>query len=702
MSRLAHYIVKYRKPIIALYLVLLIPSVWGYLNTGTDYDIAGFMPSDLESRMGNEILEEKFELSGIGLMLVKDKPVSEIRELVSDLQGIDGVDEVVWPGTYLDIAVPVDFWDEETRDRFVFNRDTVLLQVLFEEHARSPRTHRAVEQIHWLAEGFGDTVLGGEPSIVNEMQKKTEEEIFYYTGLAVLAILVVLTFAIRSYLDPWLLILSVGTAVVINMGSNYFLGEISFLTDSVAAAMQLGISLNYSIFLLHRFDEEKRKHSSLEKAMESAIKQTATAITTSGVTTISSFAALMVMQHGIGQDMGVVLAKGIFFSLLVTLTFLPGLLIAFNKQSADLQHRVMLPSFAPVGRFVVKARWVLLLLFFLVVYPSILGQGQVEYYYANENYLPDDAPAVKDTNYIRDTIEAEDFVFVVTEDKGDGFEYLLIHRLKEINEVGEISALTEQVDPALPEMIIPEEVVDEYKAKGYRYMQVFISDFEDEKESFAVVDNIRETTSRLHDEYYVAGETALNRDAAILSEIDATRIPIITMLSIGLIIGLSFKSLALPVILILVIQTSIWLNMSLVYLQDLTVSSLTPIMIGAIQLGATVDYAIYFTVRYRDNLTACGNRIEALRETIDQAGQSIFTSALTLFAATIGISQLATIVATVELTMIIGRGALISMGMIFLALPSLLITFDKVIRATTTGWPAVPYFGDKNNSESGK
>jgi len=700
MTRLARLVVKYRRPIMIFYLVLLIPSLLGYIHTGTDYDLMGYMPPELESRQGNEILEDKFELAGVGMLLVKDKAVYRIRELVSEVEALEGVDEVFWPDDFIDVTIPVDFWDEELRDRFIYNRDTMLLQVLFEESARSPKTHRAVEQINWIAADNEQIVFGGEPAIVNEIQEKTEEEIFYYLALAIVALLLVLTLSLRSYLDPWLFIFAVGTAVVINMGSNYFLGEISFLTDSVAAVMQLGISLNYSIFLMHRFEEEKSKHSSITEAMESAIAKTAAAITTSAITTISSFTALIFMEHGLGQDMGIVLAKGIFLSLVVTLTFLPGLLLTFNRIGMRLQHRILLPSFEPVARIMEKGRWVFLLLFFLLLYPSFWAQEQVSYYYAFEEYLPDDSPAVQDLEHITETIGAGDFVYIVTEDKGSALEYVLVGELKKIAEVDEIASLTEQADPAIPEMIIPVEVIEEYKTDGYRYLQVFVADVEDEEEIFAVVDDIRETTARIFDEYYVTGETALTRDMAIISERDSPRVLVITILSIALIIGISFRSFMLPLILILVIQTSIWINMGVVYFQDLTVSSLTPIMIGAIQLGATVDYAIYFTVRYRNNLDNCPSRIEAAGKTINETGRSIFTSALTLFAATIGISQMATVVATVELSAIIGRGALISMGMIFLGLPSLLLTFDKLIRPTTAGWPALPYASSKQDSST--
>jgi len=700
MARFAHLVVKYRRPIMIFYLVLLIPSFLGYIHTGTDYDLMGYMPPELESRRGNEILEDKFELAGVGMLLVKDKSVYRIRELVSEVEALEGIDEVFWPDDFIDLTIPIDFWDEQLRERFIYNQDTMLLQVLFEESARSPKTHQAVEQINWIIADNEQIVFGGEPAIVNEIQEKTEEEIFYYLALAIIALLLVLTLSLRSYLDPWLFIFAVSTAVAINMGSNYFLGEISFLTDSVAAVMQLGISLNYSIFLMHRFEEEKSKHTSITEAMESAIAKTAAAITTSAITTISSFTALVFMEHGLGQDMGIVLAKGIFFSLVVTLTFLPGLLLTFNRIGMRLQHRILLPSFEPVARIMEKGRWGFLLLFFFLLYPSFWAQEQVSYYYAFEEYLPEDSQVVQDLEHITETIGAEEFVYIVTEDKGSAREFALVGELRKIAEVDEIASLTEQADPAIPEMIIPVEVIEEYKTDGYRYLQVFVADVEDEEEIFAVVDDIRETTARIFDEYYVTGETALTRDMAIISERDSPRVLVITILSIALIIGISFRSFMLPLILILVIQTSIWINMGVVYFQDLTVSSLTPIMIGAIQLGATVDYAIYFIVRYRNNLDNCPNRIEAAEKTINETGRSIFTSALTLFAATIGISQMATVVATVELSAIIGRGALISMGMIFLGLPSLLLTFDKLIRPTTAGWPALPYASSKQDSST--
>ena len=685
MFNFGRFVVRYRKAIIALYLFLLIPSAIGYLTTSVNYDLLSYLPGHLNSKQGEEILEEEFAISELGLLMAKDKKNYEITGLIKELESVPGVDDIVWLGDYSDIFVPLDFIDPQITERFV-SGDTVLLQIQFRENARSAATNTAVVNIRDIIANDPDLYFGGEPAILVDMQAGIDKEIFFYTAIAVFMILLVLTLSSSLYLDPILFLTAVGVAIIINMGTNIFQGEISFITASIAAVMQLGISLDYAIFLMHRFEEEKENHGSTEEAMAATINKTAVTVASSAMTTIGGFAALMFMQNGIGSDMGLVLGKGIVVSLIVTLTFLPGLILTFHRFSSRYKHRVMLPSFKPLSGLIIKYRWAFVIIFLVIAIPAYLGQNKVDYYYSNTNFLPRDSQAAAATEEIMDQYGAVDVAYVITTDRGRQQESELVERIKNIENVDSVMAISEQVDMAIPDIIIPEEFLAEFKGGDYRNMMVFLTKVEDEQLLFATVDQIRDMAGTMFQEYYVAGPSALTRDMAALSQVDAPNVALVSVAAIGLIIALSLKSLTLPLVMVLAVQLAIWINISLLYYQDQTVSALTPIIIGAIQLGATVDYAILYTLRYRENIALQPGRIEAAKKTIEDTGRSILTSALILFSATFGISLIAGIKTTREMTMLIGRGALISMVVMFTLLPALLLIGDKIITSTTLGW----------------
>ena len=687
MAWLGNFVVKYRKAIIIAYLIILIPSIAGYILTQTNYDLLSYMPDALNSKQGEEVLESEFALSGMGLIMVREKPAWQVERLISAIEAVEGVDKVVWLGDYADIYVPVEFIEPVIKERFS-SEDSVLLQVQFTENARTEMTNNAVRRIKEVTGGDPDILFGGEPAIITEMQETVDSEILLYAAVAVVMILLILNLSISSYLDPILFLASVGVAVLINMGTNIFLGEISFMTASIAAVMQLGISLDYSIFLMHRYEEERGKEDSLGKAMGTAVSKTAVAIASSALTTIGGFAALLVMQNGIGRDMGMVLGKGIAISLLVNLTLLPSLLLVFNRYSSRFSHRTLLPSFKPLARFIVKGRWVFLILFFLLMVPSFIAQNKVNYYYSNQHYLPRGARSTEDTQEITKAFGVSDPIYVITKDEGRVKEHQLVAELNKIEAVDSVVAISEQVDLAIPEPLIPDEVLNEFTGTDYRYCLAFLKTMDDELAIFEAVDEIKEAAAGLHDHFYVTGPSAMTRDLASLVDTDARNVAIVSIVCIALIIAISFKSLSIPVILIIAIELAIWINLSCTYFQNLTVSSLTPMIIGAIQLGATVDYAILFGLRYQENIFLFDRRVDALRQTIEDAGQSILTSALTLASATLGIALIASIKTTEEMTMLIGRGALISMLVIFFGLPPLYLICDKLIAKTTIGWPA--------------
>ncbi|MCM8899698.1 MMPL family transporter [Caldicoprobacter algeriensis] len=683
MIAFSRFVVKHRKAVLALFLTLLIPSVFGIFLTRENYDILSYMPNYLNSRKGEEILEENFNLSGQAFLVVKDREMWEVKDIKSRIEAVDGVKDVIWVDDFEDITLPAEFMNPDIRKNF-FSGSSTILQIQFADSARSESTMRAINEIRKIIDR--DMLFGGEPVIMNDLKAITSKEMVYYMVIAVISIYLILSASMTSFIEPLLFLASIGIAILLNMGTNVIKGEISFITASIAAVMQLGVSMDYSIFLLHRFEEEKQKHPNIDDAMVAAMSRTGVPVMGSALTTIAGFVALMFMKNGIGRDLGFVLAKGIIFSLLMNITVLPCLILMFNKYADRHRHKPIIPTFKRVSQWVVKFRWVFLVVIIVLAVPSFLAQRNLQYYYSMEHYLPENSRAAVDTDKIRESFMNTEVVYVLIPDEGAIKEKELINRIETIDAVDSVAALSRQIDVTIPESFIPRDIREKYVKGGYRYFEVRLKTPSDDPRTFEAVDHIREAAGEMFGEYYVTGSPALTRDLAGLVAADNKTVSIISIGLILAIIGFSYMSLSLPFLLVLVIEMAIWINLSIPYFQGVTVSSLTPIVIGAIQLGATVDYAILFTSRYKENRERMKDRLEAIRQTIEDTGRSVLTSALTMIAATLGIALIASIKATGELTMMIGRGAAISMAVIFLGLPSVFLIFDRLIGWTTKNW----------------
>ncbi len=681
MIRYSRFIIRHRKYVIAFFLILLPVSFLGIVHTEKNYDLLSYMPGDLNSRQGEELLEQEFGLSGLGLLVVSGKESREISSIKSRIEEVEGVEEVLWVDRFADIMVPVEFMNHNAKKMF-YSDDGTMLQIRFEENSRTKKTLKAVEEIRSAVIGKG-MLFGGQPVIMHDLQTTTSREMVYYMLIAAASIYIILSLSMTSFLEPLLFLVSAGIAIALNMGTNIVIGKVSFITASIAAVMQLGISMDYSIFLLHRFEDEKKKFPDAAHAMVSALSKTGTAIASSALTTAAGFVALMVMKNGIGQDLGFVLAKGIVLSLLVNMTVLPCLVLIFGKYADKHRHRPLIPSFERIADLIVKYRWILLVLIIVVSIPAFPAQRSLDYYYTTEHYLPESSKSVMDTEEIGQSFGASGSIYVIVPDRGRVREEELVKRIRQLNIVESVICLSEQVDMALPDTFIPHEINDAFVSEGYRYIQVSFSVRDDHPSAFKAVDVIREKAGELFSEYYVTGTAALARDMAALAQKDMGNVAVVSISLILLILAVSFMSVSIPFILVLVIELAVWINLSIPYFAGSAVSSMTSIVIGAIQLGATVDYAILFTSRYRENASNVKDRIEAVKKTIGDTGRSILTSALTMIAATMGIAVMASIKTTGELTLMIGRGAAISMTVIFLGLPAMLLIFDRVIESTT-------------------
>jgi uncharacterized protein len=683
MQNLGRFIVKRKILLVILFGILIIPAIIGSFFTNTNYDMLSYLPDDLNSVKGNKILSEQFGLSDTVYVLIYDKELWDVAKLKKDIIKLEGVKKIDWIDEFADVTIPVSFIPDKIKDQFISGKSTIL-QIQLSGNKESNENGIIIEKIKGMLDN--NSYLGGQPVMTYELKKILDNEKIIYFVIGAVAIFVILSLSTSSLIEPLLLFVSLGVAILINMGTNAFLGSTSYMTSSIAAIIQLAVSVDYSIFLIHRYREEKQIYSLKEDAMISAISKTGVAVTASALTTIAGFASLLIMKIGIGKDLGFILAKGVILSLLTTVFLLPCLILLFDKLIERTRHKIIMPRFNLISRWAVKGKWVFLILIAVLLVPSFLAQRNLQYYTSLESSLPANSQSVVATEKIKNDFGNGEVVYVVTEDQDRLKENKLTDKIKTISGVDTVMGISSQVYSSIPDTFIPDQLTDRFKKSGYSYFAVQIKTGVEDKTTIEAINKINELATDVYGKnYYLTGESVLIKDMLDLSKIDMKYVNYLSIGLIALIIAISFRSLSIPVILVAVIQLAIWLNLSIPFITGKPVYFLTSIFIGAIQLGATVDYAILLTSRYKENL-AFFKPAEAMQKTIKDTGQSIFTSALILFAGTLGITLVSKVQTTSELTNMIGRGALISMVIIYFGLPSLLIVFEKFIGWTTLGW----------------
>lgn len=684
MEKLGRFVVGKRVAVIIIFLILIIPSVLGMIKTKINYDLLSYIPDNLNSKKGQIILNENFGLAETVYLAVHDKEIWEVMEIKEEILKLEGVGSVDWLDDYADIKVPPEFISDDIKENFISENSTIL-QVRLGENKNGSNNLEVIDEIKKLV-GDEDYYLGGQPAMLHEFQSIVNKEMIIYMVIALAVILLVLFLATTSIIEPLLILFSIGAAILINMGTNYFIGEISYITNSVAAILQLAVSMDYSIFLIHRYHEEKELNTSKESAMVSSIKKAVTAISGSSLTTIAGFLALLVMKIGIGKDLGFVLAKGVVLSLITTIFLLPSLIVVFDKVIEKTRHRVFLPSFNLISRWILKYKWVFLVLLIIIIVPSYMAQSNLKYYYSSEKQLPEHAKSVVDNNRIKEKFNTGNITYLILEGSDRVKESRLIGEIRELDGIIKVAGLSDAVDSTIPDSFIPKEVAEKFQSGKYSNIIIQLGTDIDDPKTGELIEKINNTTSGYYEKYYLTGESVLNNDIRIISTKDFRNVSFISIGLVALIIGISFKSFSIPALLILIIQSGIWFNMAIPYFSGTSLSFLTPIFIGAIQLGATIDYAILFTSRYKENRQIFSRNDEVAMQAIKDSGKSIFSSAIILFAATLVIALFSSIKTTKEFTLIIGRGAIVSMIISLIGLPVMFLIFDKLIGWTSLGW----------------
>ncbi len=679
----SNFIVKQRKLLLIIASILLIPAIIGYLQTQINYDVTAYLPERLNSKQGQDILEKDFRIAANIYVMVEDQEAYQVAELKEKIQEVPGVEKASWLDDLYHPSVPSFYIPSEVVKNFE-SGDASIIQVQFIYNSTSQLTQEAVAEIREIA--GSEATISGFPVIIADLNHVFNTEQFIYILIAVTAIFLVLSLSTSSLLQPVLLLITVGFSVVYNMGTNVFVGSISYITQSVAAVLQLAVTMDYGIFLIHRFEEEEEKHSCPEEAMTVALSRTGTAISSSALTTIAGFLALVTMQFGLGQDLGLVLAKGVVFSLICILVLLPGLILFFHRQIKNSQHRVFLPSFTKAANLVVNHRAVFIIIFLVLLIPSFFLKQHVGVFYSLEKGLSKEITAVADAERLKETHGVAEIAYVIFEDQGLAREQKLVEELKKIPEVKSVNSLVSFTGPYIPEEFIPEDVRSGFRGGEYGYCAVEISTGQADPRTEAALKEIKKTTDTLYDDVYLSGEAALTQDLKDLTNKDLSRVNMLSALAIAAIIGIAFSSLTLPILLVLAIQFAIWLNLSWAFLAGTELYFVTYLVLGSVQLGATVDYAILLTSKYKETLENHPPK-EAMRLAVERSGRSILTSSLTLTVATIAVASFSKIKMAGQMCGMLGVGAFISMLTILFILPSLLLLSNKVIGHTTWRWP---------------
>lgn len=683
MKKFANLIVSHKKTIIIFYVILVILSLIGAKFTSINYDLSSYLPAGINSMKGKEILDDEYGIKGVAYVLLKDKSLYEVTQIKEKIQSLDGVKEALWLDDAEDILKPESFIDEEIKDQFISGNST-LIQVFFLDKNDALETINAVTNIEeFLVEG---DVIGGPASVSKEIQSVTSKEMMIYSTIAFVVIFIILFLSMSSFVAPILFFVTIGVAMLLNRGTNFIFSEISSVTYSISNILQLAVSMDYSIFLIHRYMNEKSNFASKEEAMAEAITKTFSSISASALTTIAGFLALAIMRYNIGKDIGFVLAKGVLFSLISVITLLPVFILLFDKLIEKHQHKTIFPNFNRFSQVFVKRRNIALIIAILISVPAFLAQSNVNYYYANEKTLPYTSYSNTANRKIDEAFSNINQLSIIVP-KGDSIrEKFLIKKIESLEKVEKVTGLYSLVDENIPDSFIPDDAKENFQSENYSMIIATLNSPIEDEETNEVIESIKSIANNQYEEWYITGESAVYKDLQEVTNKDFRNVTIFSIILIGTIIAITFKSLLIPFILVFIIQLGIWINLSIPYLQGKSLNFISFIIIGAIQLGATVDYAILFTSRYRENLSE-HSKYDAAIKTIEDTGQSIFTSALILFAGTLSVYLITTIVSAAELTLLIGRGAIISFLLVLIVLPALLIILNKAISKTSYNWP---------------
>ena len=678
-------VVKYRVLILILGVLLLIPSVLGYLNTRVNYDVLTYLPDNIETMKGQDILVNDFGTGAFSMFIVDGMEEKDVAELKEKIEKVDHVANVIWYDSIADISVPMSMLPDDIYD--VFNSDTgTMMAIFFDEGTSSDGTMDAIAQIREIA--GKQCFLSGMSAVVTDTKNLAEKETPVYVLIAVILAVIVLGLTMESFFVPLLFMLSIGMAIIYNLGSNYFMGEISYITKALAAVLQLGVTLDYSIFLMHSYEEQQVRYDGDKKrAMAHAISQTFSSVMGSSITTIAGFIALCFMSFTLGLDIGIVMVKGVIFGVIACVTILPSMILCCDKIIEKTKHKPFLPDIGRISDKVTKRYLVYVVLFLLFLFPAIYGNNHTAVYYNLDETLPKDLPSIIANEKLKEDYDMNTTHMILVDSSVSSTDVnKMIKEMDKVDGVKWALGLDSLVGPSVPSDMIPESVSSMLKNDKYQLLLVNSEYKVASDEVNAQIKALNKILHKYDKNGMLIGEGPLTADLIDITDQDFKTVSAVSIGIIFVIILVLFKSISLPVILVGVIEFAIFVNMGIPYYTGTKLPFVASIVIGTIQLGSTVDYAILMTTRYKRERNHGANKHDAITTAHRVSAQSIMVSALSFFAATIGVGLYSNIDMISSLCILMARGALISMVVVIFVLPSMFMVFDKVIVKTSKGF----------------
>lgn len=688
------WVARHRIVILIIGVLLLIPSAIGMIKTRINYDILSYLPEDIETMKGQDVLMDEFGKGGFSMVMIQGMSDKDVAATKKKIEAVDHVADVVWYDTIADISIPKEVLPDDLYE-FFNSGDSTLMAVFFDDTTAGDGTLNAIEEIRKITDK--QCFVSGMSAVNLDIKNLSNEESVMYVVIAVLLVSIVLAVTMESFLMPVFMMISIGMAILYNMGTNIFLGEISFITKALSAVLQLGVTMDFSIFLWHSYQEnQERFPGDKNRAMGHAISNTITSVVGSSLTTVAGFLALCFMSFTLGLDLGVVMAKGVVLGVIGCVTILPSLILTFDKALEKTMHREIMPNFDKPARWIVNHSWIFLIIFVLLLGPAIYGYNNTKVYYDLSDTLPEKLNCSQANKLLADNFDGTNSIYMILADSNLSAEdsNAMMNEVNDLDGISFALSIDSALGGEIPTEMLPDSLVSELKGDEYQIMMVSTNYTIASDEINDQINKVDAIAKKYDAKSMVIGEAPCTKDLITITDKDFKTVSAVSIVAIFFIIFFVLKSISLPVILVAAIEFAIFVNMGIPYYTGTTIPFISSVVIGTIQLGATVDYAILMTTRYKRERAAGNSKKESISIALGTSIPSIIVSALGFFAATFGVGMIASVDMIASLCTLMARGAIISMFVVIFVLPSLFVLLDKVIIHTSLG------FKPKKNSQN--
>lgn len=680
-------VVKLRIPILIVSIILLFPAALGYFHTRVNYDILTYLPKEIDTMKGQDILLDEFGTGAFSMCVVEGMEDQDISKMRKNMEKVDHVKKILWYDSLADLSIPKTMLPDKVQDAFINeDKDATLMVIFFDSSMSSDETMDAIEELRSVADK--QCYISGMSAVVTDTKNLSDKEVPIYVLIAVILAVIVLSLTMDSALIPVFFLLSIGMAIIYNLGSNVFFGEISYVTQALAAVLQLGVTMDYSIFLWHSYEEnQERFPDDKKRAMAHAISNTLTSVIGSSITTVAGFVALCFMSFTLGLDLGVTMAKGVIFGVICCVTVLPSMILVFDKAIDKTRHKAIIPDLGVISGWVVKHYKAFIITFIIVLIPALWGYTHYEVYYDLAGTLPGNLDSVIANDKLDETFAMNSTHIILCDSSLEPKEVNeMMSKIDDVDGVKATLGLDSLVGPTVPREMIPSDIKEVVMDENYQMLMISSEYKVASDEVNDQCDKIEKIMKKYDKNAMLIGEAPCTKDLITITNHDFNVVSTVSIGAIFLIIACVFKSISLPIILVAVIEFAIFINMGIPAFTGTKLPFIAGIVIGTIQLGATVDYAILMTTKYRKARYNGVEKQEAITSALGASMQSVIVSALSFFAATFGVGLYSNVDMIASLCSLMARGAIISMFVVIFILPSMFMIFDKIICKTSKGF----------------